>query len=244
MEAQNHLNFRTDGNIDMSIDEFITKLIEGEKDFDNVSLPPNADLTQHPSYERLTVEEQNDADLYAVVNPNNPEKCERLEVEQVPNRVESEPVYLRDANLDGIIAPQIDLQNVEGEGMRLRNANLRGANLHGAQLEEAKLNGQKGNFARIDLGNAYLWDTCLSNANFQEANFTEATLCFTTANRADFRDADFTGADLMRPNFVDAKLEGSNIVQAKRVHSGYFVNTDATKEQKKRIKRKIHENYF
>lgn len=138
-------------------------------------------------------------------------------------------VCLEQANLHGarlkkLTAPRammagVDLSFAQAEGAELPFADMRGANLEGARLHAATVRGadfRGANCRRADFSHTVFSQPVanLEDADFTGANMTACLLNTVVLRHANFSGAQFSGARLRRADLEGMKLPGANFEQA------------------------------
>ncbi|MGC6422716.1 MAG: pentapeptide repeat-containing protein [Flavobacteriaceae bacterium] len=129
-------------------------------------------------------------------------------------------------NLDELDLGNANLEEIELNGVEIKNGNFMGSNLKKAEMHLANL--QKGNFKntqghsfKIRFGNLSFSD--FTNSNFSNADFSSANLMFANFNQTKLSGAKFINAKLKGAKFTDAFLSGADF-------TGADVNMDALKK--------------
>ena len=160
-------------------EEFIIKLLSGERDFSKISLEEAFDLRGHGAFQELKTYLETQDLKKTPINISN---------SQV-RYVKARGLYLpftvgRNANLRGANFENANFGNANFENANFGNANFKGANFKGACLVNADLwlaNFRGANLESSNLENAYLKGTYLGNVNLESAklkgvrNLTEAS---------------------------------------------------------------------
>ena len=131
-----------------------------------------------------------------------------------------EVVRLDDVNFEGVDLRQANLSRVSLGKAQLSGANFEGANLAGAVLNEATITGAnfnqchlaKAQFEKADLTSAKLRDTVLTRANFREADLTDADLTNASAEEANWFDVTLRRAVLRNAALTRGHFGGHGIV--------------------------------
>tara|TARA_Y100000034_G_C6771149_1_gene344037 strand:+ start:134 stop:565 length:432 start_codon:yes stop_codon:yes gene_type:complete len=130
----------------LSGDEFIEKILAGERDFKRIMLPEGCDLTKNESYSTLTRPLEGRIEL----------------VGSTLAGIQAPEIYLSNANLS-----HVDLSHSDLHGANLRGANLSCSLLTGANLSNADLSGA--NLSDTYLRRANLSDAILDGSNLHDA---------------------------------------------------------------------------
>ncbi|MEM1536099.1 MAG: pentapeptide repeat-containing protein, partial [Candidatus Pacearchaeota archaeon] len=132
----------------MTGEEFIKKILAGEKDFDGIKLEEGFNLSGHEGFNELQ---------------------SYLKERGFWDGVEDNPLIISNSKFSYLIAKGLFLPFVEGRNSCFEGANLEGANFSGANLEKA-------NFKKAYLKGADLQDANLMGANLERAILTKACL--------------------------------------------------------------------
>jgi len=203
----------------MKGEEFIKKVLAGERDFSRIKLEEDFDLSGHEGFaellEYLHLKYSPTMIILCGLSPiilNDSElkgiKAERLYLPYVCGKrvnlqgADLEGAYLGEANLVGA-----NLREAYLQGATLVEANLEGATLEGASLKEAHLDGAS--LKEADLNGANLEKADLEKADLKRASFKEASL-----EKADLKRANLQGANLKRAYLGEANLVGANLKKA------------------------------
>jgi uncharacterized protein YjbI with pentapeptide repeats len=202
----------------LSGDEFVRKLLEGEKDFRVVNVEDGLDLTAHEAHEEI-----------------------RLALkEEYGGGHEGEPLLIGTSSFRQLKAPGLDLC-FRGKSADLTGAIFAGASLHKTVFEAVHLEGadlsnvraywvpfsqvyaEGANFSGAGLMGAGFFQASLKKVNFRDARLSGAWFKYANCNGADFRKA-----DLGEANFNRAKLTGAqNLGEAKNLETATFLHTAA-----------------
>ncbi len=246
----------------MKREEFIERILKGERDFSNIRFEPRTFLSLYEEgfrkmdkYLRFYVDEiledpvvLNDSEFIGVVANELFLPFVRGERAYM-RRIHLERAYLRGADFKGV--------NLEGGflwGVNLWGANLEGAYIQGANLEDAEL-------GEANLRNAYLWGAYLGSAdlrkadleganlgravlrraNLEGANLKNANLAEADLRWADLKDANLEGADLEGADLRGAYLKETNLIGVKNLskaihlEEAIFLNVRASEEDRRVI---------
>jgi uncharacterized protein YjbI with pentapeptide repeats len=154
-------------------EEFIKKILSGERDFSKIELEEGFDLCGNEKFNELQ-EYLKKSDL-------------------ISNPINVEGAKLRRLDADGIYLPFI-----RAKGVNLKHAALMGANFENAQLENANLRYAK--LSRMKLTNANLRNADLKLADLDLASLVGATLTGADFEAADLEYANMQSADLKGVN--------------------------------------------
>lgn len=138
--------------------EFVKKLLQGEKDFNRITLVGNKDLTEYvPQLKEFLITAQ----------------------------LEKESISLEKSVLGGIILPNIYLPYFNFSGANMSGACISGANMSGANLQGANMSPVY--MSEVDLSGANLCEVDLSGANMSGANMIRTNLWRANMSEADLR---------------------------------------------------------
>ena len=130
-------------------EEFVRKILAGERDFSGITLEKFFDLAGHEGF----------GDMQEYLRKTD---------------LQTSPLILDDSELQYIKARGLYLPFVRGKEANLRGADLRGANLCGAHLGGAYLCGA--HLGGAYLCGAHLWEANLGGADLRGADLGEANL--------------------------------------------------------------------
>ncbi len=171
--------------IDISVDEFVKKVLSGERKLTGLRFP-----------EGSIFGEDYIGEMRDHIESRTPEyRQERLDIS--------------DSELIRVVAPELYLPYVVANRAILNGAKLNGAELNGAKLNGAELNGTELNGAELNW--AYLNGAELNEAYLYWAKLTRAYLNGTELNGAYLNGADLRGAELNGANLNGANLNGANL---------------------------------
>jgi len=178
----------------MEGEEFVRKVLAGERNFKGITLPKCFDLNECKNF----------PEVQAYLRSQN---------------LEENPLYLSHIEWERVKAKGLYLPFVIALQANLRGANLRGANLERANLERADLG--EANLGAANLRAAYLRGANLGEANLERADLGEANLGAANLRAAYLREAnlgaaylggaDLRGADLRAAYLGGADLRGANL---------------------------------
>lgn len=232
----------------ITVDDIVTQIPAGQRDFSNTILKGNKDLSGHKGYEEMQsylrgVQEdelrQNPVKIngsvlgYLIAN-------ELYMPFLKADRVELNQAKLRGANLSRAKLYRADLARAD-----LRGAVLKKAELYTAILSRARLGGA--DLSEADLRGAVLSDANLTGADLSGADLREAVLREAVLSRVDLSRADLSGANLR-----EAVLRGAqNLEKALDIYDANYYNTHISPEQEIILKaafekagKKIKDYYF
>lgn len=175
--------------VKMKVEEFVEKIIDGERDFKGIKLPDGTDL--RPYVERINAYLQH---------------CGIIGLD------------LENASLVGLIAPGIDLRydssffNTDLTQADLSRAHLPRANFVDATLTKIDL--RNSNIAGGHFDSAVLTDALLGYATLVSTTFSSADLTRARCNRADLFKANLYGARAYQACFTNVRLENVNLERA------------------------------
>ena len=139
----------TEKLIQITREEFVKKILAGEKDFPGIYLPDGTDLSDYEGFAELQ---------------------EYLKNQELKDN----PINISGSQFRYIQAKGLYLPFVKGERANLSGANLSRAYLSRAYLSEAYLS--EADLSRADLSGADLSEADLSEANLSEADLSRANL--------------------------------------------------------------------
>lgn len=225
----------------MTGEEFIRKILEGERRFLKINLEDGFDLSGHEAFLELQ-EYLKQQDL-----EENPIKIFESDFRRITATglylpsVKATDTNFEEANFRGADFYRADLCRVNLKHGDLSEADLRSACIMNADLYEANL--EKANLVNTNLGNtnfgaanlqkanlsfALLKYTCFNGADLKRANLEYATLGEARFERADLRQAKFGNADLRKTDFDWADLRGvEGLEETKNLETAIF--TEKTK---------------
>lgn len=173
----------------MTGDEFVTRLLRGERDFSRIRLEA-FDLRGHDRF---------------------PEVQDYLTKQQL---IDS-PLLMDNSSFKYLKAEGICLPFVRGTRMDLGAANLRRANLWRADLRDANLGGA--DLQGAYLWGANFQGADLRQANFARADLRAANLARAKLRDVSFKGADLRGAYLGETSFEGADLRGADLRQVRNL---------------------------
>ena len=195
----------------MKGDEFVAKLLAGERDFRRIKLEKGYDLSAHERYgelQKFFCNSQED--------------------------LKENPLNIIQADCSYVTAPKLCLPYTKASGAKLlyadfhdstfdeanfSAANLRYSNLQGTYFRNANLNGA--NLFAANLTGSVLTFANLSDANLSCANLHEASLGRSNCYGTDFERADLSSADLEMIK---------NLSNARCLLSAHFLYTKISKD--------------
>ena len=177
--------------IKMSGEEFVKKLLEGERYFTGIEIPRGLDFNRCEGFHKIT--------RYLLTQ-----------------NLEKDPIVLTGSKFLSVKAIRFDLPYVKGNdvdfsGADLRHAYFRNASFQNASFRDAKLGNAFLRYSDIggaDFQYAELWNANIRNANLQEGNFKGTDLRFTEFQYTDLRHAKNLdkSLNLGYANFVETKV--------------------------------------
>lgn len=197
---------------DITGDELIRKIQDGERDFAQTRLVVDGGLDKRDGFAELQAYLQ-EQDLRA--NPINFGGADWRGVRAV-----------------GLFWERTKMAGADLRGADLREASLRGADLVGARLNEANLSGAT--FVVAKLGSADFSDAIMRGADMYECNATDAVMQRVDLSggqlpRATFRGVDFTGAILTGVLLYKTDLRGAKgLDTARDLATGHFFKSVVT----------------
>lgn len=232
---------------DMKGDEFVKKILEGERNFRNIRLEEGFDLSGHPSFMKMQnyLRRESGLDTSPLLGPGYEERVS-------PNHLRESPIDISNSELRHLIARGIYLPYTRGINADLsysdlsgiardeHGRNFRGTNLSYSDFENAifyrvnladsdftgaKFRGANFENAVLGTGSIYHW-TEFNNANLCGINFCNAKFDQTILRGADVKDTDFS------VNFNGADIRGiKNLEKSIGLGSAVFYMTDATQKE-------------
>ena len=191
----------------MSEEEFVKKLLGGERDFNKICLPDGADL-------RRFIPELNDY--------------------LTEQELAKDKIVLCNSRIIRIIAPKIyipysNMSRVNMSGANMYGAHMSGADMSGADMSGADMSGA--NMSGADMSGANMSGVDMTGANMYEANMYGAHMNGAHMNGADMYRADVSGANMSGVDIRGTQNLGSVI----GLDSVIFNNTIVTKNEMKEI---------
>ncbi|MSQ24177.1 MAG: pentapeptide repeat-containing protein [Chloroflexi bacterium] len=176
----------------ISVDEFIKKILAGERNLGAIQLAPGSDLAGNRDFAKLNT---------------------YLRAQDLRN----EPLALEGSDWQGLKAADFFIQFAKLPGVNLKGADLFGADLRRSDLSGANMAGA--NVSRGVLANTRLMNGDLSSANLRycdiyESNMTDANLRGADLSGArllnmSLRGADLTGAKMTNCDLYRCDLRGA-----------------------------------
>lgn len=204
----------------MKGDEFVAKLLAGERDFRRIKLEEGYKGPVGDGYSKLnTYFHENTNDFI-----ENPLKLFNADFSHV---------FFGGFNFSHAKAREVKFEKSEFLYCRFKSADLQSANFYGARLVKADFSDAKlisASFLSADLTSAYLLRTDLTQADFESARLREATFAHANVFSARFRDANLYKADLL---FVH------NLDQAIGLSSAHFLETKVDRKDLPTLKRAL-----
>jgi len=195
----------------MKGDEFVAKLLAGERDFRRIKLEEGCDLSAHERYDAL-----------------------RAFLVNAQGDLKENPVKLIGADLSFLTAPNLYLPYTKAAGTVLAHADLHGSTFDYSDFSEADLSYSNLNnayFRRSTLTEANLVAANLHNSWLTFANFSNANLSCANLYAALLGDANLSGTNFDRADLSDANLKGvKNLGKAKYLSRAHFLNTEISRE--------------
>ncbi len=174
----------------MSGNEFINKILSGERDFSNIKLEKRFNLNKHEGFVTL-----ND---YLKSQTN----------------LSDNPIIIDNSDLKGITARELHLPYISGKSANLRWAKLYKSNFECGNFEGVEIrfaNFIAVNFECANLYNAIFRSTNLRDSNMRYANLEGADISWANLEGANLERVNLEGANLERANLGWANLEGANL---------------------------------
>lgn len=242
--------------IQMTGEEFMEKVMAGERDLNRIQLDEGFGFSEHPDF--TTFQE------YAKAQP--------WDTDTVENLLEIKRSEFKGADMTGIWLPSVVAIGADFSGATLIGANLKGANFGKARFQDAYLNDavldrawltelaaqgadmqgaslievascnadfQLANLERANLQGAHLTDANFKRANLYKANLQRADLQRADLYEADAQEADFRRADVKGTNFFRTELGGADLRGVVNLGLGqnllghaHYYNTKVTEAEK------------
>ena len=190
--------------------EFLTKILAGERDFSGIKLEERTILSVCPQFDQVVKYLREHPDKSSPIILSGA----KLKYLQADERLNLSYVVAENTDFEGACLPNADLSyaNLQGACFAdavltdadFRCANLQGAKLSAAYLVEADLS--EANLSRASLDHAILVGANLGEASLQEADISGASLVGADLNEANLRKANLTSADLRAAENLDSVL--------------------------------------
>ncbi|MBI4163596.1 MAG: pentapeptide repeat-containing protein [Candidatus Aenigmarchaeota archaeon] len=238
----------------MKGEEFVRKILAGERDFSRISLEPGFNLSSHEAFARLGGCYFTNAGL-GVLGPDG---------SWTPSDIKyvDKPIILDSSYVNGLVARGVKFPLLQARGATFEDADfsessLQGADLEGSYFMRVKFNGAdmgcewfQGTYRGINLNrsrlhgcdlsgvkmegaylqHAEMWSK-LRGANLREADMTQADF-----GSVDLRDVDIYNAIVFGTNFINAWLIGAkNLEHASGLDYAIFLNTRVSPKQREII---------
>jgi len=235
----------------MEGEEFVRKVLDGERNFKNISLEEGFDLSGYEGFSEMNdyLKKQNlkDSPLDITNSEFKFVKASGLYLPFVKGRkanLEDANLWyanLWNANLGYANLWKANLWNANLGYANLWKANLEDANLENANLENANLgyaNLRKANLWKANLRKANLWNANLWYANLENANLWYANLWYANLENANLENANLENANLWYANLENANLEKANLKgvrnlkRALNLGLAHFLNTKVGEAEK------------
>ena len=179
----------------LSGDEFIRKIMEGERDFSHIKFEDNYKIDKSDAY----------YDLRNYLNT--------VGISQDPvimNNSECVGVSFKYMNLSNLVS-----QNTDFKGSDFQKSNLSDSVLTGSKFDKCSL--PHSNFYNSELNSVSFKYSNLNFANFEFSNMSKSNLFGSTARETNFHGCDFSEASLRglnanRSNFKDVVFYNSNLL--------------------------------
>ncbi len=218
----------------MEGEEFIKKILEGERDFRKIKLEEGFRLSEHPYFKILYKYLLKEAGIST----------------QGINRLKENPINISGSEFKYLFAKGLYLPYAEGSNADFSYANLSdrhsGRLFHSTNLEGSNFKNAK--FHETDLSFAFLRDVKFQDADLENAKLGGSRLYHTVLNNANLRNVSFhtanfleeailTGADVEGASFEKAKFEGAdirhvkNLDKSKGLDSAVFQTTKVTQKE-------------
>lgn len=225
-------------------EEFIEKILDGERDFRRIRLEEGFDLSQHPHFNRLQNYIRKEAGL-AIWALSEPEPRRPKE----PNRLKESPINLSNSELRHLIAKGLYLPYTISFNTDFSHSDLSGVYTDQC-LRETDLsysNFRNAKFRDVNLSSSHLRCTRFRGADFEDSAIGGSRLYHTEFNNADLRNVRFygskfdgavlRGADVEGASFEKAEFKGTDIRHIKNLErsegldSAVFQATKVTQKE-------------
>jgi uncharacterized protein YjbI with pentapeptide repeats len=192
-------------NEEISGEEFIEAILNGERNLSRIKLEKNCDLTRCERF---------------------PDLQEYFVQDGYKDRID-----ISYSELKGVIARKIDWCFVIAKGTDLEGADLSGADLYRAKLGGANLKGAR--LAGANLWGADLSGADLTGAYLIEANLTEAVLDNADLTKAELQKANLYNARFLETKLVEADLRDvENLKTVRYLGTAYIYRTKVGQKEK------------
>ena len=185
-------------------DEFVRKVLSGERDFKQIRLGSEFDLSGHDGYESLQTYLKDNEQMLRL-NPVNISESQATNLIAVGLHLP----YVLGFNTD---LRGSDLSHAYLLRSNLDGANLRRTNLSGSRIDESGLNSV--DFQGANLEGANLRASYLGSANFRKTNLRRTNMRY-----AGLGQAQFGYADLENARFESAILTATDLRHAKNLET-------------------------
>ncbi|MBI4116200.1 pentapeptide repeat-containing protein [Candidatus Pacearchaeota archaeon] len=170
----------------ISGEEFVGKILNGERDFSNIYLEKNFDLNGNDAFTELQ--------------------------EYLRSPGYNSDLELRGATLIGLKANGIYLPYLNAPFAKIYHSQFSGAHLPKTNLCGSVLTGSNFNFAK--LWNADLSKTRLERTQFKEAELNEANLAEAVCRGTNFRKAELVGVNLTKSRLISGDFSYADLRDA------------------------------
>jgi len=215
----------------MKGDEFVAKLLAGERDFRRIKLEKGYDLSAHENYGGL-----------------------RSFLVNSKDDLKENPVKLVGADLSYLTAPDLYLHHTKAAGAVFKHANFSKSTFDYADFSNASLD-------HTDLQGTYFRTATLEGASLFAANLINSYLTFTNLKFANLscanlytallQGANLCGTDFERADLSEADLRGAKNLGAAKLSKAYFLETQISrndlavvKQALKSQKRLVYDGFF
>jgi|SRR3989344_2363565 len=200
-------------------EEFVRKILQGERDFSYVSCP-GFNLNAHERFAELQQYLAKLDDLTSVIDITSSDFT---------------GLVASNINLNGLRALDAILKRAVLSGNYLFCANFNGVNLSEVDLSRADCNKsgfKTANLYRANLAYANLFDTRFKDADLREADLSGAEMSLAELQKADLRGASFYQTRLREVLFEQADLRGVNGLEtATMLDEANFGHTTVTRRE-------------
>jgi len=237
---------------DMTGDEFVKKILDGERDFTGIKLEEDFDLRGHEGFNDL-LKYMDGTERHHELKANpvdlSHSKIYRLKAKglDIPY-LKAEGVALVNVNFNDVCLWEPNFKGahfveVDGSYSRMHSADFRGAKFYksglgSVSLESANLKGsdfEDAELSNVMMGNAFLDGANFCGAKFSYVSLESASLCSSNFSGASFYEVHLDGANLMK-----ADLRGvDGLSWAHGLRKAHFYKTKVTESEKEVIEKAL-----
>lgn len=223
----------------ISGNEFVEKILSGERDFQNLRLEPGFNLSMHESYKDLNIRQK-----FVSVKTNpyliSGSSFLFLNAELDWSYAIGKNTSFYGANLNKSDFRHSILQGSDFTHTNLEHSNFYRANLRHSRFDYSNLQNASFNYASLNgvsFQSSYLRDANLGNAKLKYVNFKDANLTFASLMNADLDCAHFNNTNLSLTTLENAK----NLDKVSNLNWALYHFTRVSIEGKKIIEQKLKE---